>query len=541
MGKILTGKDIRMADMETIGRLGISSLELMERASVAIASELAREAKPDSPEYLIFAGKGNNGGDGLAAARLLACHFGERARIGVIIACQETEFTAECAENFRRLPHRVERYFFSSGKFTEYGSGTEIPLSSIAGADTVIVDAVLGTGLHGPARGQAADMIRCINSLSGICRRTVAIDLPSGMPSEPEYPLSPEGCVTADMTITVEFPKLSLLLPETGKYAGRLKVVHIGLDTGFMDSAVSPYLAVDEEMVRKLLRPRNEFDNKGTHGHALIIAGSSGMMGAAVLSCGAALKSGCGLVTVHVPAQERHIIHIACPSAIVSRDPSEAFSCLPDNIGKYTAVAAGPGLGKSMGTVSALEALLEESGACRTGDTDYMAHTLVLDADALNIISGHPDMLPKIPAGSVLTPHIGELSRLISAAVSSGFIVDTGTPGKYPWKDDMHKLSLVAALSSRLSSVIVVKGAHTMTCLPDSRFIFNMTGNPGMAKGGSGDVLAGLIAGLAARGYDSAAAAVLGVYFHGRAGDSAADSIGMESMNASDILENIRI
>ena len=268
----------------------------------------------------------------------------------------------------------------------------------------------------------------------------------------------------------------------------------------------------------------------------LVIAGSAEYMGAAILCTGAALRSGCGLVTARIPAEGRTAMLVSHPSAIISADEAPVFSSLPAGPGKYSSVAAGPGLGRSEAAAGALRKLLaslpEHSGI----------RTLVLDADALNIISEHPDMLDAIPGGSVLTPHLGELKRLMRAAAVGGLLEDAGPAGAdSPWHDDMHRIALVRQLAGRLKSVIVVKGAHTMTCSPDGRGFFNMRGNPGMAKGGSGDVLTGLIAGLASRGYDPLTAAVLGVWFHGRAGDDAAASRGVESMNAADILENIRI
>ena len=237
---------------------------------------------------------------------------------------------------------------------------------------------------------------------------------------------------------------------------------------------------------------------------------------------------------------------------------------MPASLHHYTSVGAGCGMGQSDAAAEALSDLFSRLSG-RKADPDIQAHTrdsarnmpgLVLDADALNIISTHPDMLRLIPSGAVLTPHIGELSRLLRAAVGSGFIERTATgetdnlladgrkvegASYYPWQNDMDKVTMVRALSRRLASVIVVKGAHTMICSPDGKCFFNMTGNPGMAKGGSGDILTGLIAGLAARGYDSFSAAVLGVWFHGVAGDKAAFVRGMESMNSTDILDCLQI
>ena len=574
--KILTGKDIRRADLYTIEHGPVESLALMERASEALTREIIARCEPDEccgpggccgavgnctpgsvltapgagtagPEYLIVAGKGNNAGDGLAVARLLHERLGSSRKVSVLLTFPEDEMSPDCRSNLERLPVGVAKF---SPVCPESFSSPE----SLFTPDTVVIDAVLGSGVCGELRGRAADAIRLINSNSSRCRDVISIDLPSGLPTEPSdgWKGDPDSslrdgtarcAVAASCTLTIEFPKLSLLLPETGRYAGRLEVVHIGLDRGFIASCRSCYATVDRETVRSLLLPRNEYGHKGSFGHAMIIAGCKEMIGAAVLCTGGALRSGCGLVTAHVPSGERLAVQLSHPSAIVSCDPSSAmFSAVPDCISKYSSIAVGPGLGRAPETVRALGDLLSRLRDMRAAGA---APPLILDADALNIISSGPQMLGLVPPGSVLTPHIGELSRLLRAALASGMIpsltdADTGIDG-YPWADDMQKVSLVKSLAAALKSVIVVKGAHTMTCSPQWECHFNMSGNPGMAKGGSGDVLAGLIAGLAARGYSPLHAALLGVWFHGLAGDRAAGIYGQESMCSADLPAFLRV
>lgn len=574
--KILTGKDIRRADLYTIEHGPVESLALMERAAEALTREIIARCEPDEccgpggccgavgnctpgsvltapgagtagPEYLIVAGKGNNAGDGLAVARLLHERLGSSRKVSVLLTFPEDEMSPDCRSNLERLPVGVAKF---SPVCPESFSSPE----SLFTPDTVVIDAVLGSGVCGELRGRAADAIRLINSNSSRCRDVISIDLPSGLPTEPSdgWKGDPDSslrdgtarcAVAASCTLTIEFPKLSLLLPETGRYAGRLEVVHIGLDRGFIASCRSCYATVDRETVRSLLLPRNEYGHKGSFGHAMIIAGCKEMIGAAVLCTGGALRSGCGLVTAHVPSGERLAVQLSHPSAIVSCDPSSAmFSAVPDCISKYSSIAVGPGLGRAPETVRALGDLLSRLRDMRAAGA---APPLILDADALNIISSGPQMLGLVPPGSVLTPHIGELSRLLRAALASGMIpsltdADTGIDG-YPWADDMQKVSLVKSLAAALKSVIVVKGAHTMTCSPQWECHFNMSGNPGMAKGGSGDVLAGLIAGLAARGYSPLHAALLGVWFHGLAGDRAAGIYGQESMCSADLPAFLRV
>ena len=540
--KILTGKDIREADLYTIEHEPVAGIELMERAALALEAEIAAAAETtedqktaaEAPEYLIIAGKGNNGGDGLAVARLLKGRFGDTRSISVILLAAPDQLSPDCRLNMDLLPAGISLFSFADGHIT--ADGSEVPPEQLFRGNTVVIDAILGTGVTGAVRGAALQAIRLVNEYSRRCRMVISIDMPSGLPTEPRNREEAAGAdtIAADLTLTIEFPKLSLLLPETGRYAGRLRTVHIGLDRKFIDSRESAYVAVDAAYVPTLLRPRGEFDHKGSHGHALVIAGSAEYMGAAILCTGAALRSGCGLVSVHIPAAGRSAMLISHPAAIVSADGAPVFSSLPADLGKYSAVAVGPGIGRSETAAAALEKLL----ACLPQHPGI--RTTVLDADALNIISERPEMLAMIPEGSVLTPHVGELSRLLRAAGSRGLLEDVAPAGA-PWRDDLHKVALVRQFCARLKSVIVLKGAHTMVCSPDGRCFFNMSGNPGMAKGGSGDVLTGLVAGLAARGYDSLSAAILGVWFHGLAGDAAASLRGMEAMNAEDILENIRI
>lgn len=301
---------------------------------------------------------------------------------------------------------------------------------------------------------------------------------------------------------------------------------------------------IDGRLVASFLRQRQEDGQKWDYGHALVIAGCEGMAGAAILACGAALRSGCGLVSIHIPRSERLAIHLAHPSAIVDCDPQSSFSSLPSGIERYTSIGVGCGLGREEASRHALAALLERLN----GIPQERRPTLVLDADALNIISADPALLHSVPKASVLTPHLRELGRIAKAAADSGFIDTDATEAAtdmsawgYPWGHDSKKLATVRALSASLDSVVIAKGHRTLICARDGRTFINGSGNPGMAKGGSGDALTGLITGLAARGYTAEEAAIAGVWFHGLAGDRAAKVRGMESCNASDIVDAIRV
>lgn len=488
--KILTGKQIREADYATVKREPIASLGLMERASEEIARWIGENIEAEQ-RVIFCCGKGNNGGDGLAVARML---HNAGLECVVFFGADYNETSAETRANIDRLPKDVEVYDITAEQ-------PEIE------PDAVVVDALLGTGVEGDAREPVAGIIKWINALPN---RVISIDVPSGMSTE--WGNGSQTIVRAETTLTLEFPKLALLLPEAGEWAGNVVVLPIGLDEKFIEETPSPYYYITEEFVAGLRKPRAKHSHKGSYGHALLVCGSRPMMGAASLATGGALRSGCGLVTAHIPADERFAMQANWPSAMLSLDPADCFSMVPQDLGRFAAIGAGCGLGQDDRTVDALAELLSEASA--------KGVRMLLDADALNIVAANPALRKLIPAGSVLTPHPGELRRLAGE-----------------WSDDREKLSKVSELARETASVVVVKGANTAVCTPDGRILFNSTGNPGMAKGGSGDVLAGYITGLMARGCTAEESAVAGVYAHGKAGDKAAEYYGQEAMNSADLTE----
>lgn len=481
--KILTDRQIKEADGYTIQNEPISSIGLMERASINIALWIDKHIDKEHP-LLFLIGKGNNGGDGLAVARLLQ----ERGfKCSIFLTFPEESLSKESSLNFKRLPTDVK-----------------IVDTISVSLETIIIDALLGTGIKGNVKDPILSIIKEVNSLPN---EVISIDLPSGMVSE--FGNEEQVIIKASRTLTLEFPKLAMLLPEAGNYSGTIEVIPIQLHKEFISSCDSPFYYTTRDFAKELILKRDKFAHKGTYGHALLICGSRGMMGAAVLATGAALRSGCGLVTVHIPQGERAIIYTTHPSAIVSLDEKEHFSSFPENLSKYTAIGCGCGLGQNAETAKAFESLLKRYN-----------EPMVIDADALNILANNYRFRHHIPANSILTPHLGELERLV---------------GK--WDNEQHKLELVRRLASGTKSIVIVKGAHTMICTPEGKYYFNSTGNSGMAKGGSGDILTGFIAGLLARGYSSLHAAILGTYLHGVAGDRAAIKHGEESMNSSDIID----
>ncbi len=483
--KILTGKNIKAADLYTIEHEPVSSLELMERASEVIAQWICNHIEREHP-LLFFIGKGNNGGDGLAVARML-CNVGYGC--SVYCAYPEEALSEECRIELERLPENIHR--FAPGE--EFGVDDQ----------TVLIDALLGTGVGGEVKEPLRSLIEAINRLPN---KVLSIDLPSGMKTE--FGNAGQTIVQADATLTLEFPKLAMLLPETGEHCGEIEILPIELSPEFMNEVESEYHYITEDFIQSILEPRAKFAHKGTYGQALLVCGSRPMMGAAILSVGAALRSGCGLVTAHIPESERTAMQVSCPSAIVSLDAAGYFSAMPSDPKTYNAIGIGCGMGQRKETAEAFCELL------------YQRIPMVIDADALNILATHRKMLRHIPAGSILTPHPGELRRLVGE-----------------WNDEQHKIGLVKELAAQTRAVVVVKGAHTMVVLPDGCCFFNSTGCSGMAKGGSGDVLTGYLTGLIARGYAAPQAALLGVYIHGLAGEKAAEYYGEEGMNSSDLVD----
>lgn len=488
--KILTGSQIREADLHTIANEPISSLDLMERASIRLSEQIAKIVDKNQP-LLFFIGKGNNGGDGLAIARLLSAR-GYKCSIQLLFG--EKYLSKDCYANLQRLPKEVPVSLFDHIKQVDID------------CNTVIIDAILGSGVKGMVAEPIASIIRFINSLSS---KVISIDLPSGMKTEWQEP--EKNIIKADYTLTIELPKLGMLLPDAGEYCGNIIIVPIGLSKDFISHADSKFFFVEEHDIRTPLLTRDKFGHKNTYGHALLICGSRNMSGAATLCTGGAIHSGCGLVTAHIPYNERYGIMSNYPSAMFSFEEAACFSTLPKSLEKYSSIAIGCGLGQTKETIHALEQLLSKT-TC----------PLVIDADAINIIAKSDNLKSSIPKNSILTPHVGELKRLIGE-----------------WSCEEEKLKLTSNLSSLLESVIILKGAYTTIFLPNRNIYFNSTGNPGMAKAGSGDVLTGLLCGLISRGYKPSDAAIVGVFLHGLSGDLAASALGQEAMTSQDIIRYI--
>ncbi len=491
--KILPVDKIREADEYTIHNEPIASIDLMERAATNLYNKI-KVGLATGQRIHIFAGIGNNGGDGLVLARLL---HDDGFEIKTWIVHYSDQFSPDFQANLERLKQ--------NSSISIIKSESEIPAVE---ADELVIDAIFGSGLNRPVSGFTAKLIDHLNQSGAVI---IAVDMPSGLFTDKAVDSKKQAIIKADYTYSFEFPKLAFLMPETDLYVGRWEVVPIDLHPGFIEHVEVKNRLIETAYISSMLKHRPKFSHKGSYGHALLIAGSKTKMGAAILSAGACLRSGAGLLHVHLPVENHAALQSIYPEAMISFDDNDThFSWLPD-LSPYNAIAIGPGLGTHHDSANALKLLIQESKV-----------PMVFDADALNILAENKTWLSFLPAGSILTPHPKEFERLA---------------GKFT--DSFERLQMQIDFSVRFKLYVICKGAHTCITTPQGQCWFNTTGNPGMATGGSGDVLTGLVLGLLAQQYKPFEAALLGVFLHGLAGDIAADEMGMEALLASDLNNNI--
>ena len=490
--KILSSNQLKELDKYTMEQEPIASIDLMERAAQALTEAIIRRWDTSHP-IVVFAGPGNNGGDALAVARMLSQ---KSYHVEVFLFNTKGRLSEECQTNLHRLKTCGSIYF------TEISTQFDPPILT---ENHVVIDGLFGTGLNKPLNGGFAAVVKYINASKAT---VVAIDIPSGLMGEDNtYNIRPH-IVRADVTLSIQLPKLSFFFPENEEIVGEWELLDIGLKQSYIQAAESPYSILEEEQIRSLIKPRKRFAHKGSFGHGLLIAGSYGMAGASILSAKACLRSGIGLLTVHVPIYNHDLLQTTVPETIVQTDIHERYFAEPVDLSKYKALAIGPGLGQEEDTALAMMEQIQASNI-----------PVVLDADAINILSSHRNWLSRLPKQSILTPHLGELERL------TGKCMDT-----------YERLTKVKELASYLHSYIIVKGAWTIIVTPDGRCFLNPTGNPGMATAGSGDVLTGILLALLAQGYSQEEACQLGVYVHGLAGDIAAETMSQMGMTSGDII-----
>ncbi len=493
--KILTTTQMRDADRFTIENEPIASIDLMERASKTLFDAIkSRIRKNDTIK--VFCGMGNNGGDGLAVSRMMLLS-------GFQVETYKVNYGDKASADFLINELRLKKIRKAQYQIIEPDSG----FPAINSTD-IVIDAIFGSGLSRPLEGFAAHIVKHINA-SGA--KVIAIDLPSGLFGENNTQNNHQHIIKADYTYTFQLPKLSFLLPENDQFLGQWMVLDIGIDKDYIERQDTPWHFLLDADLKPGYKPRSKYDHKGRFGHTLLIAGSKGKSGAAVLAARASALVGSGLVTTHVPAGNYSVQQSSFPEGMVSVDENTEFFTQIRDISPFTAIAAGPGLGRDPKTANGLKLLIQNS-----------SRPLVLDADALNLLAENPTWLSFLPPNSVLTPHVGEFERM---------------GGKY--SSGWDRIQKAREMALKFGCYIVLKGAHTAIICPDRQVIFNSTGNPGMATGGSGDVLTGMITGFMAQGYSPLYSCMAGVFVHGLAADIAIRKTPMESLVACDLLLNI--
>lgn len=491
--KILLSNQIKQLDAYTIENEPISSINLMERAATACTNWIIENFGVEN-KFKIFVGPGNNGGDGLAIARMLA---EKKYLVQVFIIKITDKFSNDFSVNYKRLLKQGKSKIFTIDE------NDDLP---IINKDDIVIDGLFGSGLSRSLSGFPAKVVNYLNKCDAAI---IAIDIPSGLFGEDNSKNNYAHIIKAAYTLTFQFPNLSFFFPENEHYVGKWEVLPIGLHKEFIEKLATDYFIVTKDYVHSKLIKRKKFAHKGNFGHALLLSGSYGKMGAAVLASKACLRTGVGLITAHIPKKGYHIIQTAVPEAMISIDKSDTiYSDIPE-IENYNAIGIGPGIGLDNITQSALKSLIEKAEV-----------PIVFDADAINIFAENKDWLDKIPANSIFTPHPKEFERL--AGKSS---------------DNYSRNLMQIKFAKKYNVYVVLKGAYTAIACPDGKCYFNSTGNPGMATAGSGDVLTGIILSFLAQKYSSKDAAILGVYFHGLAGDIAAEKIGEQALIAGDIIQ----
>lgn len=468
----------------------------MERAAIQLTDSIVAEWDKDM-KVVVFAGPGNNGGDALAVARMLAVRG---YNVSTWLFNTSGRLSDDCKKNRDRLKDVKQ-----AASFVVVTDEFDPPTLD---AQTLVVDGLFGSGLNKPLTGGFASLVKYVNTSPA---KVVSIDIPSGLMTESNEYNVKSNIMKADVTLTLQQPKLSFLFPENQQFIGHVEVLDIGISQEGIDKTDAQFYILEKSDITPCLKRRDPFAHKGSMGHALLVAGSRGMAGAAMLAAKACLRTGVGKVTVHTPACNTLPLQIGVPEVVLDVDSDTNVVSEAVDTDCFKAMGIGPGLGTNENTAIAV-----------IGQMRRAQCPIVVDADALNILAAHKAWLQQIPVGAILTPHIGEFDRLEGVST-----------------DSYERLSKAMLLAERQHAYIVLKGHYTAIITPGGRVLFSPTGNPGMATAGSGDVLTGIITALLARGYTQGEACAIGTYLHGLAGDIAARSLGEESLIASDIINSL--
>ncbi len=495
--KLFTTEDIRAIDRYTIDEEGVSSRELIRRVADGVASQIMARWSPLVP-LTVFAGPGNNGADALMVALSLA-RQGYQPEV-LLFNIGGNALSRDCREC------RDELLNESSIPFTEITKTITLPELN---RNNLVIDGLFGSGLREPLTGGFQALVRYINE-SGAS--IVSIDLPSGLMGDWNPVSVNKNIVHATLTLAVQFPRLSFFFKENDELVGEWKLLDIDLSHKAIRQTRTKFHLVEDYDVRCVLPQRSRFAGKNSYGSAMLVAGSYGMMGAAVLAARGALRSGVGRVTVHTPGCGVSVIQTAVPEAIVHPDKHENVFTDPTSIANANAIGVGPGLGTHEYTAKAVD-ILVKNAKC----------PLVIDADALNCIAHHrPALLNSLPPMSIITPHAGEFDRLFGQQTS-----------------DESRLIKAIEVSRQYNIIVVLKGHYTATIRPDGKVYFNSSGTPALATPGSGDVLTGIITSFLAQGIRPELAALSGVFVHGIAGQIAEERNSEYGVTAGDIAANV--
>ena len=492
--KIFSKEQIYQGDKLTAKKQKITSTDLMERAATQIFNWMHMRMQGAQVPIHVFCGIGNNGGDGLVLARHLITH-GYNVKM-YVINCSDTR-SKDFLINYDRIKNVTKDWPLLMT------DAEELP---VINPDDIIVDAIFGIGLNRPVIDWVKALFQHFRASKAF---TLAIDLPSGLFSD-KAPKDDKDMVWANYCLSFQTPKLIFFLPETSKYTVQWEVLDIGIDAEYLQTTDTEYELIGKNEMLPIYKPRDKFSNKGTYGHALIIGGSYGKIGAVTLASRAALSSGAGLVTAYIPKCGYTVLQSSFPEAMVLTDTHEEMLTNISFDIEPNVIAFGVGVGTATKTINAFESFLKTNKS-----------PLVIDADGINILAKKKALLKLLPEETVLTPHPKELERLV---------------GK--WKDDFDKLKKTKALSKKYNLIIVIKGANTITIFQDKGYI-NTTGNPGLATAGTGDVLTGIITGLIAQGYEPLSATLFGNYLHGKSADIAIEDLGYQSLIASHVIETL--
>lgn len=490
--KFFTTQQISNIDKYTIENEPIESINLMERASLQLSKYVLKHFSTHQP-FAIICGFGNNGGDGLALARLL--HL-QGFAIRVFIYLPKGKQSADNQINYQRC---IE---------------LSIPVKKIVNAkdldikkEEIIIDALFGSGLNRPLEGKILSIIHALNKTGN---KIISIDVPSGLMGEDNRFNNPNNIIHAHLTLTLEFPKLAFFFPENEPFVGNFEIVPIGLHPKAKENINSSFHFLEPIDISSLLKKRAIFIEKRQLGHGLLYAGSYNKMGAAILASKAALRSGLGLLTTWIPTETCNTIQIAVPEAMTKTfTDNELFSY--SDFKYFNAIAIGCAIGVTPSSKNKLKSIIKEA-----------KQPLIMDADAITLLAENPELLNRLPHHTIITPHLREFDRLF---------------GEH--NNHYERFITAKEMAQKLNIIIILKGAFTQIHSPQGNTYFNSTGNPGMASGGSGDVLTGILLGLLAQYYSPLEAALIGTFVHGLAGNYALEKQSFESLIASDIIEHL--